>query len=95
MPVNIVSLEKRAACARGQILAKLGSFCMIQEHYGKDNEASIQKIKDVYVELDVERVFKEYEQASYEKLTTEISAQKELPAEVFTALLKKIYKRQK
>ncbi|BDA42860.1 Farnesyl pyrophosphate synthase [Coccomyxa sp. Obi] len=68
---------------------------IIKEHYGKDNETSIQKIKDVYVELDLERVFKEYEQASYEKLSAEISAQKELPAEVFTALLKKIYKRQK
>jgi hypothetical protein len=43
----------------------------------------------------LEGVFKEYEQASYEKLSAEISAQRELPAEVFTALLKKIYKRQK
>lgn len=68
---------------------------MVQEHYGRDGEESIQKIKDVYVELDLERVFKEYEQTSYEKLSAEISAQKELPAEVFTALLKKIYKRQK
>ncbi len=68
---------------------------MAQEHYGRDNEESIQRIKEVFVELELERVFKEYEQASYEKLSAEISTQKELPAEVFTALLKKIYKRQK
>lgn len=67
----------------------------VQEHYGKDNEESIQKIKDVFVDLELERVFKEYEQASYEKLSADIAAQKVLPAEVFTALLKKIYKRQK
>lgn len=66
-----------------------------QEHYGKDNKESIQAIKAVYNELDLERTFKEYEQASYEKLSAEIAQQDTLPEEVFTALLKKIYKRQK
>ena len=68
---------------------------MVQEHYGKDNEASIQAIKGVYNELQLESVFREYEQTSYDSLSRSIQQQKELPAEVFTALLKKIYKRQK
>jgi farnesyl diphosphate synthase len=71
------------------------AFAPLQEHYGKDNEASIQAIKAVYRELDLEQVFKDYEQASHEKLSGEISQQDKLAPEVFNALLKKIYKRQK
>jgi farnesyl diphosphate synthase len=66
-----------------------------QEHYGKDSEASIQAIRDVYNELELESVFREYEQASYERLSAAIAEQRELPAEVFNLLLRKIYKRQK
>lgn len=40
-------------------------------------------------------MFKQYEQESYERLSALISRQKVLPKEVFTALLEKIYKRQK
>ena len=40
-------------------------------------------------------MFKQYEQESHERLSALISQQKFLPEEVFTALLKKIYKRQK
>ncbi|CAK0736430.1 hypothetical protein CVIRNUC_000745 [Coccomyxa viridis] len=67
----------------------------IKEHYGKDNEESIAAIKDVFRELDLESTFKQYEQQSYEQLSALISQQKLLPEEVFTALLQKIYKRQK
>ena len=67
----------------------------MQEHYGKDDEASIDAVKQTYRELDVEAMFKQYEQESYERLSKLISQQKVLPEEVFTALLKKIYKRQK
>jgi len=67
----------------------------MQEHYGKDDESSIAAVKDIYRELDLESVFKQYEQQSYEKLSRQISQQKVLPEEVFTALLQKIYKRQK
>ena len=66
-----------------------------QEHYGKDDESSIESVKKTYKELNVEALFKQYEQESYERLSKLISQQKVLPEEVFTALLKKIYKRQK
>ncbi len=52
-------------------------------------------MKQTYRELDVEAMFKQYEQESYKRLSKLISQQKVLPEEVFTALLKKIYKRQK
>ena len=67
----------------------------VQENYGKDNESSIAAVKQAYREVDVEAVFKQYEQESYERLSKLISQQKVLPQEVFSALLKKIYKRQK
>lgn len=67
----------------------------IKENYGKDNESSITAIKGVFREIDVESMFKQYEQESYERLSALISRQKVLPKEVFTALLEKIYKRQK
>ncbi len=49
----------------------------------------------MFREIDVESMFKQYELDSFERLTALISHQKVLPEEVFTALLKKIYKRQK
>ena len=67
----------------------------MQEHYGKDNEESIAAIKGVFRELDLQSTFKRYEQQSYEELSSLISQQKLLPEQVFTALLQKIYKRQK
>ena len=67
----------------------------MQEHYGKDNEVSIAAIKGVFRELNLESTFKHYEQQSYEQLSALISQQKLLPEQVFTALLQKIYKRQK
>lgn len=52
-------------------------------------------IKAVYKELGMEQRFQEYEQQSYKQLTATIEEQQLLPKEVFTSLLKKIYKRSK
>ncbi|KAL4449400.1 hypothetical protein ABPG77_007044 [Micractinium sp. CCAP 211/92] len=67
----------------------------IEENYGKDEEAAVQKVKEVYRQLDLEGVFRRYEQESYEGLVKTIEGQDLLPQGVFTMLLKKIYKRQK
>lgn len=66
---------------------------LITEHYAKDNADSIGKIKDLYKQLDLERVFREYEDASYAKIKAMIDEQTVVPAAVFTGLLAKIYKR--
>ncbi len=55
----------------------------------------MERVKQVYRDLDLERVFKEYEAQSHQELTQLIEKQALLPAEVFTGLLKKIYKRTK
>ena len=67
----------------------------MQEHYGKDDESSIAAVKGIYTELDLESVFKQYEQQSYEKLSRQISQQKVLPAEDFAGVLQKVYRRHK
>lgn len=55
----------------------------------------MQRVKEVYRELDLERVFKEYETESHTRLTEMIHSQKMLPVDVFIGLLNKIYKRSK
>ncbi|KAL6614681.1 hypothetical protein ACP70R_036951 [Stipagrostis hirtigluma subsp. patula] len=66
------------------------------ENYGKSDPACVAKVKDLYKELDLERVFSEYERDSYEKLIADIESQ---PSETVQAVLKsflhKIYKRRK
>lgn len=52
-------------------------------------------VKALYAELGLEAVFREYESESYARLKALIHEQTLLPAEVFTHLLDKIYKRQK
>uniref|UniRef100_A0A0E0JMT3 Farnesyl pyrophosphate synthase n=1 Tax=Oryza punctata TaxID=4537 RepID=A0A0E0JMT3_ORYPU len=66
------------------------------ENYGKSDPACVTKVKDLYSELDLQRVFSEYERESYENLISAIEAQ---PNEAVRAVLKsflhKIYKRSK
>ncbi|CAM8944054.1 unnamed protein product [Rhodiola kirilowii] len=66
------------------------------DHYGKDNPEDVSKVKAVYHEIDLQSVFTEYENKSYEKLISEIDSH---PSKAVQAVLKsflgKIYKRQK
>ncbi|KAK9807629.1 hypothetical protein WJX72_004700 [[Myrmecia] bisecta] len=68
---------------------------VIKANYGKDDATAVAKVKAVYNELQLEAVFKQYEQESYARLTKLIEGQSQLPQEVFTLLLAKIYKRMK
>ncbi len=47
------------------------------------------------LDLDLELVFQDYEQESFQQLSATIQGQKQLPEGVFGLLLKKIYKRSK
>lgn len=67
----------------------------VQENYGKGDEAAVAKVKQVYRELELEAVFRKYEQESHEKLLELINSQTLLPTGVFSLLLNKIYKRKK
>nr|ADK12004.1 farnesyl diphosphate synthase [Aralia elata] len=68
----------------------------LHENYGKDDPASVAKVKELYHTLKLQDVFAEYESKSYDKLIKLIEAH---PSQAVQAVLKsflgKIYKRQK
>lgn len=66
---------------------------LLAEHYGRDNPDDVAVVKKVYKELDLERVFKEYEDASFAKLSEMINLVHSMPRAVFSDLLQRIYKR--
>lgn len=71
---------------------------LLKANYGKHDEESVGRVKQLYKDMKLEELFKEYEADSYAKLQTLIKdacAGSSVPEEVFTSLLGKIYKRSK
>lgn len=68
----------------------------LYENYGKEDPASVTKVKELYKTLKLEDVFAEYESKSYEKLINFIEAHPNTSVQaVLKSFLGKIYKRQK
>ena len=68
----------------------------IKTNYGINDPAKIAIIKQIYKDLDLETVFREYEEASYKEISGLIDTFDEstgVPRECFRKLLAKIYKR--
>lgn len=63
--------------------------------YGKDEDECVKRVKELYGELRLQRVYEEYERRSYERICGLIDECGEVPSPVFRGLLKKIYKRSK
>ncbi|KAG2600110.1 farnesyl pyrophosphate synthase-like isoform X2 [Panicum virgatum] len=76
--------------------ADVNQTSILFENYGKSDPACVAKVKDLYKELNLELVFREYERELYIKLIANIKAQ---PNKAVQTLLKsflhKIYKREK
>lgn len=70
---------------------------IIEENYGKDSEDCIDRVKEVYRELQMEKRFRKYEDESYAQIRAEIESFESgrVPQKVFLDLLQKIYKRKK
>ncbi len=70
---------------------------MIQENYGKKNPENVAVVKQIYRDLEIEKLYKEYEEQSYTKLNNLISQLDEslVKRQVFTTFMNKIYKRTK
>ncbi|KAF9582442.1 Farnesyl pyrophosphate synthetase [Lunasporangiospora selenospora] len=70
---------------------------VLDENYGRKNEANVAAVKEVYKQLDIEGRFKSYEEESYNRLTGLISKVDHplLNQDVFTSFMKRIYKRTK
>ncbi|GFO28033.1 farnesyl pyrophosphate synthase [Plakobranchus ocellatus] len=68
----------------------------LQACYGRPGEDDVKKVKAIYKELDLESVYKRYEESSYQELIKLINkSNSKVPHEVFTRFANKIYKRQK
>lgn len=68
----------------------------LKENYGKADEECVKKVKELYKVLDLEGVFAEYENNSYQKLIRSIEAHPSKAVQaVLQSFLAKIYKRQK
>jgi len=69
---------------------------LLRDNYGKEDVACVEAVKGVYKELELEKVYAEYESEVYEKLMARIEGvpNKAVQA-VLIAYLEKIYKRQK
>lgn len=68
---------------------------VLEENYGRHDPASVERVKKLYAEMDLEAVFLQYEEESYARIQSLLQQAKELPTEVFEFLLRKIYKRSK
>ncbi|XP_041365410.1 farnesyl pyrophosphate synthase-like [Gigantopelta aegis] len=69
---------------------------ILQENYGQWDGSKVAKVKSVYKEIDLETVYRNYEESSYHELMDLIDkCSGSLPKDVFIKFAKKIYKRQK
>ncbi|XP_071987707.1 farnesyl pyrophosphate synthase isoform X2 [Engystomops pustulosus] len=69
---------------------------LLQENYGQDDAEKVQRVKQLYEDLQLSGVYTQYEEESYQRLQTLISQHANgLSKEIFLGLARKIYKRQK
>eukprot|EP01133_Synstelium_polycarpum_P010588 gene10588-12320_t len=66
---------------------------LLKKHYGTEDKDDVAMVKRIYQEIDIPRIFRQYEDESFQLLTKRISNVRIMPQEVFTKLLGKIYKR--
>ena len=68
---------------------------VLEQNYGQWDDKKVANVKALYNKLDIESLFKAYEEDSYKKIQTELDKVSLMPRDVFELLLKKIYKRSK
>ena len=74
---------------------------VLEENYGRKDPVKEARVKEVYEQVGLRRIYAEYEENAYKTLSGKISAIPEtkepetLKREVFTSFLHKIYKRTK
>ncbi|PWA25058.1 fanesyl diphosphate synthase 3 [Artemisia annua] len=71
-------------------------WCIEWENYGRKDQASVAKVKELYHTLNLQGVFEDYENKSHEKIIKSIETHpSKAVQEVLKSFLGKIYKRQK
>lgn len=68
---------------------------VLHNNYGRKEESKVKKIKALYRDLDLENLFKTYEEESYTAIQSLLDKVTDMPKDVFNDLLGKIYKRAK
>ena len=69
---------------------------IMKKHYGKKGEEDVKVIKDLYAEINVEGVYKEWEQCEHDRLMNMVDqCEGILPRDMFTLMLDKLHKRKK
>jgi len=68
---------------------------LLQENYGQWDDQKVATVKKLYRELELPKVFEEYEETSYRHIQAQLDDVTTVPREVFDVLLQKIYKRSK
>lgn len=82
-------------------LANASQRAILDENYGRKDPAKEAKVKEVYEQLGLPKIYSDYEEGVYrslsEKITSiyEVEGANTLKKEVFTIFLNKIYKRTK
>ncbi|XP_068108702.1 farnesyl pyrophosphate synthase-like isoform X2 [Hyperolius riggenbachi] len=67
---------------------------LLEENYGKNDMEKVQRVKQLYKELDLPTVYKNYEEESYQRLQTLISQHANgLPKDIFLNLTRMLFKR--
>jgi farnesyl diphosphate synthase len=67
-----------------------------QQNYARKDDACVARVKALYAELNLEQVYKDYEEESYARLLQLIKDHAgSLPTAIFTDFAAKIYKRTK
>ena len=64
-------------------------------NYGQKEDAKVAIVKHIYKDLDIERVYHEYEEESYQRISSMIKEiqHEKLPQEMFVKFMNRIYKR--
>lgn len=68
---------------------------ILEDNYGQWDGAKVANVKALYNELNLVKVFEDYEERSYQSIHEALDKVTLMPRDVFELLLKKIYKRSK
>lgn len=68
----------------------------MQENYGCNEPTKVLKVKQLYKTLELQTLYKDCEESSYKDIIADINSfTGDIPKEIFTDFVKKIYKRDK
>lgn len=68
---------------------------MLKANYGKSDPEAIAVVKQLYNDLDLKALYHAYEDETYAQIAQEIAQVTQMPSDVFTMLVSKIFKRTK